>query len=180
MYLSKSCISFGEECVIMSHNRSFLYSFFMIYNCLVNIVYQHHSNLLTKIEPRKNCQSKYFFYYIWQLYSGKLFWLLIVWQISNYGLHAFTHGETQEEMGEYEKYKKLLWTAPEFLENSAQLPRNGTPKGDTYSYGIILQEIVYRTMPFFLEDMSPKGNAIPPLITKCCRQIILVDQDQFI
>lgn len=39
-------------------------------------------------------------------------------------------------------------------------PRYGTPKADVYSFAIILQELVYTALPFFLEDMSPKGNGL--------------------
>lgn len=82
----------------------------------------------------------------------------IHFQIGNYGLHAFKRGENPEDVGDYERYMKMLWTAPEILR-SPNIPRNGTPKGDIYSYGIILQEIVYRAMPFFMDEMSPKGEA---------------------
>ena len=50
-----------------------------------------------------------------------------------------------------------LWTAPEILRATVK-PRYGTQKGDIYSIGIILQEIMYRSMPFFLETLSPKGK----------------------
>ena len=50
-----------------------------------------------------------------------------------------------------------LWTAPEILRLTEK-PSNGTQKGDVYSIGIIMQEIVYRTMPFFIETSTPKGN----------------------
>ena len=39
----------------------------------------------------------------------------------------------------------------------ANKPRNGSQKGDIYSIGIIMQEIVYRTMPFFIDTATPKG-----------------------
>ncbi|XP_062590608.1 atrial natriuretic peptide receptor 2-like, partial [Saccostrea cucullata] len=43
-------------------------------------------------------------------------------------------------------YNKLLWTAPEILRSKYWNP--GTQKGDVYSFGIILQEIVDRAAPF--------------------------------
>ena len=53
----------------------------------------------------------------------------------------------------------LLWTAPELLRMEVK-PRNGQPKGDVYAFGVILQEIVYRVMPYFIEDLDPKGVLI--------------------
>ena len=44
-------------------------------------------------------------------------------------------------------FKVLLWTAPEILRMSNPLSC-GTQRGDVYSYGIILQEILLRDTPY--------------------------------
>ncbi len=62
-----------------------------------------------------------------------------------------------DDVEEYQMNKKLLWTSPELLRMTTR-PNNGTQSGDIYSLGIILQEVVYRTMPFNMETMTPKGN----------------------
>lgn len=54
----------------------------------------------------------------------------------------------------------MFWTAPELLRDLAP-PRNGTQKGDVYSFAIILQEILFRAPPFEVMDvitMVPKGQ----------------------
>lgn len=45
-----------------------------------------------------------------------------------------------------EDVKPLLWVAPEHLRGG--LPPGGTPKGDIYSFSIVLQEIVMRCEPY--------------------------------
>ena len=40
----------------------------------------------------------------------------------------------------------MLWTAPELLQQQPTGP--GSKSGDTYSFGIILQEIILQTAPF--------------------------------
>lgn len=88
-------------------------------------------------------------------------WML---KITSHGLHALKSGDKKyDEIGEYAKYKRMLWTAPELLRN-VKPPRYGTQKGDVYSFGIIIQEIVYRSMPFFL-DRDPTGIFLNYLIT---------------
>ncbi|XP_055342846.1 atrial natriuretic peptide receptor 1-like [Paramacrobiotus metropolitanus] len=47
-------------------------------------------------------------------------------------------------------YRSLLWRAPELLR--MPMPLNGTPKGDIYSFGILLQQIVQRVGPYERTD----------------------------
>jgi len=55
----------------------------------------------------------------------------------------------------------LLWTAPELLRMNKR-PAKGTQKGDIYSYGVILQEVICRRPAFYYNmeysENSPKGH----------------------
>lgn len=51
-----------------------------------------------------------------------------------------------------------LWTAPEILRNPSAFPPNGTKAGDSYSFAIILHEMLFRKGVFYRDDEpSPKG-----------------------
>ncbi|XP_057289487.1 atrial natriuretic peptide receptor 1-like isoform X2 [Hydractinia symbiolongicarpus] len=50
-------------------------------------------------------------------------------------------------------YSSLLWTAPELLRMNNP-PSIGTQKGDVYSFGIILQEIITRSEPYSMHELE--------------------------
>jgi serine/threonine protein kinase len=52
---------------------------------------------------------------------------------------------------------ELLWTAPEHLVSTTEI--NGySQKGDVYSFGIILQELIMRMEPFEENHMDTDGK----------------------
>ena len=65
-----------------------------------------------------------------------------------------TLGLTQ--VGDFKFYRDQLWTAPELLRMTSR-PLNGTQKADVYSFAIILQEIMFRASPYFIDLDNPQG-----------------------
>lgn len=51
---------------------------------------------------------------------------------------------------------ELLWTAPELLRMKRALVK-GSQKGDVFGLGIIIQEIITRTMPYEMHNLDPAG-----------------------
>ena len=52
----------------------------------------------------------------------------------------------------------MFWTAPELLRMH-KAPRDGSQKGDVYSYGIICKEVITRNGPYTeYEEMDPIGK----------------------
>ena len=80
-------------------------------------------------------------------------------KISSYGLSCLRRNEAAPSSAadEYVYYKKLLWTAPELLRQPT-MPLKGSQKGDVFSFGIILQEILFHASPYFATDLTPKGE----------------------
>ncbi|CAG9568154.1 unnamed protein product [Danaus chrysippus] len=79
-----------------------------------------------------------------------------VLKITDFGLNALRTSEKDAKAHSY--WTRLLWTAPELLR-MADPPPEGTQKGDVYSYGIIMHEIVNRQGVFWIGpdiDLSPK------------------------
>ncbi|XP_055545270.1 atrial natriuretic peptide receptor 1-like isoform X3 [Wyeomyia smithii] len=86
-----------------------------------------------------------------------------VLKITDFGLHQLRRPCEEQDQESYAYWKKLLWTAPELLRNSTLDPA-GTPRGDVYSFGIIVQEIVSRQGPFYTGEDAKSPKEIIKLV----------------
>ncbi|XP_051928633.1 guanylate cyclase 2G [Hippocampus zosterae] len=79
-------------------------------------------------------------------------------KLSGFGLWEFKYGgKGNRGPPGTPKYEGLYWTAPELLRQV--VPEvNGTPKGDIYSFAIILWELMYNSKsgPYHDVDLEPK------------------------
>ncbi|XP_064623318.1 guanylate cyclase 32E-like [Lineus longissimus] len=72
-------------------------------------------------------------------------WVL---KISMFGLNKFKYVPPSDyQVLDHAHYRELLWTAPEILRCKSH-PLGGTQKGDIYSFGILLYEILGRSGPY--------------------------------
>jgi len=67
-------------------------------------------------------------------------------------------------MDESQFYRSQLWTAPELLRMTTR-PINGTQKADVYSFAIVLQEIMFKAAPYFIDTEPPECTGRSLLIT---------------
>ncbi|KAL1779324.1 retinal guanylyl cyclase 1 [Sigmodon hispidus] len=84
--------------------------------------------------------------------------------------------EAQRVLPEPPSAEDQLWTAPELLRDPA-LERRGTLAGDVFSLGIIMQEVVCRSPPYAMLELTPEEviqrvQRPPPL----CRPLVSMDQ----
>nr|XP_023509496.1 retinal guanylyl cyclase 1 [Equus caballus] len=84
--------------------------------------------------------------------------------------------EAQKVLPETPSAEDQLWTAPELLRDPA-LERQGTLAGDVFSLGIIIQEVVCRSTPYAMLELTPEEvvqrlQSPPPL----CRPSVSMDQ----
>uniref|UniRef100_A0A8D0FDZ3 Retinal guanylyl cyclase 1 n=1 Tax=Strix occidentalis caurina TaxID=311401 RepID=A0A8D0FDZ3_STROC len=68
--------------------------------------------------------------------------------------------ETQRVTPTTPRAQERLWTAPELLRDAA-LERRGSFRGDIYSIGIIMQEVICRGGPYCMLGLAPEGTAPP-------------------
>ncbi|XP_070536363.1 atrial natriuretic peptide receptor 1-like isoform X2 [Ptychodera flava] len=78
-----------------------------------------------------------------------------VCKITDFDLTRLREGQEEIKYTEYVEYARKLWTAPELLNLDIPLQK-GTQKGDVYSFGIILQEILVRGGPYCMYNMEPR------------------------
>ncbi|XP_074654709.1 atrial natriuretic peptide receptor 1-like [Tubulanus polymorphus] len=86
-------------------------------------------------------------------------WVL---KITDFGLNRLKQDNkrnvsiSDQETGEHKIYRDLWWTAPELLRAATDVSLTGTQKGDIYSIGIIIYEIMIRSSPYNTGEMAPK------------------------
>nr|XP_046234041.1 guanylate cyclase 2G [Scatophagus argus] len=79
-------------------------------------------------------------------------------KLSGFGLWEFKYGSKNKIIPlENSNYNEMYWTAPELLRQVG-VPVNGTPKGDVYSFAIILWELMYNSKggPYQDINLEPK------------------------
>ncbi|XP_074600822.1 guanylate cyclase 32E-like [Brevipalpus obovatus] len=69
-------------------------------------------------------------------------------KVADFGLYDIKFGEVVSIKNSEKLCESLLWRAPELIGRSNQLGFRGTQKGDSYSFGIILYEILGRQGPW--------------------------------
>uniref|UniRef100_A0A8D3BQS8 Guanylate cyclase n=1 Tax=Scophthalmus maximus TaxID=52904 RepID=A0A8D3BQS8_SCOMX len=89
-----------------------------------------------------------------------------VLKVTDYGLPMILHSESLDP--------PLLWTAPELLRNPV---RGGSFAGDVFSFSIIIQEVISRSLPYAMMDMPAheiveRLKSPPPL----CRPVVSLDE----
>ncbi|OQV17699.1 Atrial natriuretic peptide receptor 2 [Hypsibius exemplaris] len=73
-----------------------------------------------------------------------------VLKLGDYGLSSFYN----ESLAKIQK-QELLWTAPEHLRSTGQNGfLRGSQEGDAFSFAIVLQEIVLKESPYFMNDLN--------------------------
>lgn len=73
-------------------------------------------------------------------------------------LHLMLAGQAGQEEPDWEvrELRRQLWRAPELIRLTNPPPR-GTQKGDIYSFGLVLYQVVSRRGPWSQCTLSDKG-----------------------
>ncbi|XP_035525034.1 guanylate cyclase 2G [Morone saxatilis] len=81
-------------------------------------------------------------------------------KLSGFGLWEFKYGNKNKIIPQDNpNYEDMYWTAPELLRQVG-LPVNGTPKGDIYSFAIIMWELMYNSKVFPYQDINLEPKEI--------------------
>uniref|UniRef100_A0A3Q3RRB3 Guanylate cyclase n=1 Tax=Mastacembelus armatus TaxID=205130 RepID=A0A3Q3RRB3_9TELE len=78
-------------------------------------------------------------------------------KLSGFGLWEFKYGSRNNITLENPYFEEMYWTAPELLRQVSH-PVNGTPKGDIYSFAMIMWELMYNSKsgPYQDINLEPK------------------------
>uniref|UniRef100_A0AC35U3E2 Guanylate cyclase n=1 Tax=Rhabditophanes sp. KR3021 TaxID=114890 RepID=A0AC35U3E2_9BILA len=89
-----------------------------------------------------------------------------VLKVTDYGLSEFRKlAEESEETGTHQYYKRFIYTAPELLR-APEVSPNGTQKGDVYSFGLIVHDVIYRMGSFYRGEVQPDPSTICSMVKK--------------
>ncbi|XP_054584780.1 guanylate cyclase 2G-like [Eptesicus fuscus] len=81
-------------------------------------------------------------------------------KLSGFGLWELKYGRTYRTYNENTKdHSELYWTAPELLR-LPEAPRSGTPKGDAYSFAIVMRELIHPHALGPFEDLNETPDEI--------------------
>uniref|UniRef100_UPI0037E771C2 guanylate cyclase 2G n=1 Tax=Semicossyphus pulcher TaxID=241346 RepID=UPI0037E771C2 len=81
-------------------------------------------------------------------------------KLSGFGLWEFKYGNKNKIMPlENANYDEMFWTAPELLRQVG-LPISGTPKGDIFSFAIIMWELMYNSKGFPYQEINLEPKEI--------------------
>lgn len=80
-------------------------------------------------------------------------------KIANFGLRSLRALAENHEEGNGGGYETLRWTAPELLPSRTHVHQvgRGTPKGDVYSFAVLMAEVASRIQPFDDHEASVKS-----------------------
>ncbi|XP_067433209.1 LOW QUALITY PROTEIN: guanylate cyclase 2G [Thunnus thynnus] len=106
-------------------------------------------------------------------------------KLSGFGLWEFKYGSKNKIYPlENPNYEEMYWMAPELLRQVGLLV-NGTPKGDVYSFSMIMWELMYnsRAGPYSDINLEPKeiimqlrtpfqGEPLRPVLSELCDENI--------
>lgn len=145
-------IGFLSQDLIMDANIKLDWTlrFSLMSDCMKGVSYLH--NHIVKVHGRLNSMC---------CYVDSRFML----KVGDYGLHEFfelTLAELWAAKREPDYLTAQLWKAPEHLKAEAQsryeVVSSVSQKGDVYSFGIIIQELILRTKPFSMYAIPEEGS----------------------
>ncbi|CAD5118083.1 DgyrCDS6821 [Dimorphilus gyrociliatus] len=90
-------------------------------------------------------------------------------KLCHFGLPSFLKLTEKQKENTHAFHESLLWTAPEILRTSkSKFSMECSQKGDVFSFGIIVQEIVLRSYPYSIErDTQSVEDIIKKIIEGC-------------
>ncbi|XP_006831546.1 PREDICTED: guanylate cyclase 2G-like [Chrysochloris asiatica] len=81
-------------------------------------------------------------------------------KLSGFGLWTLKYGRTDQNYNERRTaYSELYWTAPELLR-LPEAPCAGTPKGDVYSFAILMRQLIYHQDCGPFDDVNAQPSEI--------------------